>query len=78
MDALAQLTGDLWQLTPSVFVRARAGGEVKESKSVGLFRCPECGESKMEETEQEIQCRACSRVWAIQKGIYDFRKPVNP
>lgn len=77
MDALAQRTGDLWQLTPSVFVRARAGGEAADEKPTGIFRCPECGGMKMEETASEVCCTDCASRWAIQGGIYDFRKPVE-
>ena len=29
MDSLAQLTGDLWQFSPSVFVRSRAAGPTR-------------------------------------------------
>ena len=77
MDALAQLTGDLWQLTPSVFVRTRATGETQNADTEGLFRCPECDSGAMEETENEVHCTTCSYRWSIQDGIYDFRKPIE-
>ena len=37
-DSLAQLTGDLWQLSPSVFVRARASGA---GQKIGRASCRE-------------------------------------
>jgi len=76
MDALAQLTGDYWQLTPSVFIRSQAVGEPLAARSVAVsafFRCPECGHSPLQETSAALFCPACSRSWPIQDGIYDFR-----
>jgi SAM-dependent methyltransferase len=78
MDALAQLTGDWWQLTPSVFVRAKSGGKVGRdaippySKEV-VFRCPECGYDPLEEDGGALVCPNCARRYLIEDGIYDFR-----
>ena len=52
LDAALQPTGSVWQLTPSVFYRLRAGhgvartsvGDLTESQ---LFRCPECGHAPL-------------------------------
>jgi len=80
LDSLAQWTGPLWQLTPSVFVRAsldeeRSGavpGEVLQ-----WFKCPECGSSPLEDHADHLQCPSCSNRWAFREGIYDFREPMN-
>ena len=76
MDSLTQLSGDWWQLTPSVFVRARAVGETPKAQEGVLFCCPECGHTPLEEDENLLKCTSCSRQWKIDQGIYDFRSPV--
>jgi ubiquinone/menaquinone biosynthesis C-methylase UbiE len=82
MDSLAQWTGNLWQVTPSVFVRAEALGDepVKSHPSAadaGLFRCPECGQHPLDSQDDRLVCPACKRVWLFQDGIYDFRQPAG-
>jgi ubiquinone/menaquinone biosynthesis C-methylase UbiE len=75
MDALAQWSGNWWQLTPSVFVGARAqGGQVSKETEL-VFRCPGCGHSPLDESVEAIHCPACGRNYAIREGIYDFREP---
>jgi SAM-dependent methyltransferase len=72
MDSLAQLTGGWWQLSPSVFVKARAMG-LTETAGVGaFFRCPACGAS-LEDSPPEITCPGCRRIYPVQDGIYNFR-----
>jgi len=74
MDALAQLTGDWWQLTPSVFVRSvKAGRKIITPYGGLVFRCPECGNYPLEEQGEFITCSSCTRHWPIREGIYDFR-----
>lgn len=75
MDALAQNTGDWWQLTPSVFVRAQAIGERGSGEVNGFFRCPECMYYPLQPQEQTVPCPACGRTYAIRDGIFDFRHP---
>jgi SAM-dependent methyltransferase len=76
LDGLAQLTGDWWQLTPSVFTRSRAVGTLGSERLEQIFRCPACGESRFEQSEAALACSGCARHWAIRDGIYDFRHPV--
>jgi SAM-dependent methyltransferase len=78
LDALAQLSGDWWQLSPSVFVRAmKVGGEASSSegspKGLLVFRCPECGHHPLEEGEAGLACLNCARRYKIEDGIFDFR-----
>lgn len=80
MDGLAQWTGDLWQVTPSVFVRAEALGDAPLKNQPGvsdaaMFRCPECGQHPLTDFGDRLACPACGRLWLIQDGIYDFRQP---
>jgi len=80
LDSLAQWTGSLWQLTPSVFVRASLGGERSEAvpdKVIRWFKCPTCGHSSLEDHQNYLQCPACGSQWAVRDGIYDFKEPLN-
>jgi ubiquinone/menaquinone biosynthesis C-methylase UbiE len=73
MDALAQLTGNWWQVTPSVFLRAQAQGETPKASPGSFFRCPDCGHFPLPERPDKIQCPACGKDYELRKGIYDFR-----
>ena len=80
LDSLAQWTGPLWQLTPSVFVRVSLGGERSGSVSdevIQWFKCPECGSSLLEDHADHLQCPSCGNHWAFRDGIYDFREPLE-
>jgi SAM-dependent methyltransferase len=71
LDSIAQLTGDLWQLSPSVFVRSTAVGEPVAAEPGSFFCCPNCG-SSLEELASELCCNSCCSQWPIRDGIYDF------
>lgn len=78
IDSAAQLTGNWWQLTPSVFVRSKAvGGQDSRTEYQGeeIFKCPVCSSSPLSHSEDRLVCEHCSRKWAIRDGIYDFRAP---
>jgi len=78
LDSLAQWTGALWQLTPSVFVRAQAAGDQPAVAPIGaFFQCPKCGRAPLEEKKDRMICNHCRQQWAIEDGIYDFREPIN-
>jgi SAM-dependent methyltransferase len=74
MDGLAQLTGNWWQLSPSVFLRARAVGAGAQSPEGAFFRCPACGHFPLKETAQACACPACGKQYPVVGGIYDFRE----
>lgn len=76
-DALAQWTGDWWQLTPSVFVRARAVGETPLAEAGAFFSCPECAHSPLQESPESLNCPACGSRFAVRDGIYDLRQPLD-
>jgi len=77
MDAIASLTGDLWQLSPSVFTRSTAvGGSPMGDPGDGLFCCPECKASLGEPVEDVLTC-TCGFRWGIEDGIYNFKKPIG-
>ncbi len=78
LEAFAQLSGDWWQLSPSVFVRARAiGTEPPPSPEAmgAFFRCPQCGHSPLNEAVEAMICPACGCRWAKEEGMFDFRAP---
>jgi Zn finger protein HypA/HybF involved in hydrogenase expression len=80
LDSLAQWSGSLWQLTPSVFVRASLGGERSEAipgEVVAWFKCPQCEHSPLEDHSHYLRCPYCGRQWAVREGIYDFKEPLN-
>ncbi len=75
MDALAQWSGNWWQLTPSVFTLSLATGELGSTPPEAgfFFRCPSCGESLPESDSEALSCPGCGAKWPITDGIYDFR-----
>jgi hypothetical protein len=73
LDSLAQWTGAWWQLTPSVFLQARAVGDTVIAKPGEFFRCPACEHAPLEKKSGELRCSNCSSVWPIRNGVYDFR-----
>jgi len=77
LDGLAQLTGDAWQLTPSVFTRSRAVGSEATAATDGFFCCPLCRHSPLDETSDALTCPSCHRRWPFHDGIYDFRESQN-
>jgi ubiquinone/menaquinone biosynthesis C-methylase UbiE len=77
MDSLAQLTGDWWQLSPSVFARCRAEGATPAAAPGAFFSCPHCGHAPLLEAPDALTCPACSSLWGVRDGIYDFRQPLS-
>lgn len=71
MDAAASLTGDWWQLTPSVFTRSTVTGKTALPADT-FFRCPAC-HSPLADTPPELICRQCGKHYPLVDGIYDFR-----
>ena len=73
MDSLAQLTGNWWQLSPSVFTRCRALGGQPAALPELQFRCPACGFGPLPAAPGEILCPHCARRYPLRDGVYDFR-----
>lgn len=77
LDSLAQLTGDAWQLSPSVFVRNRVVGvsepQADETAAGLVFRCPACEHYPLADTPPQIICPQCGKTYPVEGGIYDFR-----
>lgn len=73
LDSLAQWSGGICQLSPSIFVRTQAAGDTPNAAAGQFFRCPVCGNSPLETSSTSLDCSACGRQWPIQDGIHDFR-----
>jgi len=82
LDDLLQPTGEWWQLTPSVFVRARAIGRnsipplERQNAVLSYFKCPDCNHAPLAVKRGGLTCPGCSRRYAIRDGIYEFREPL--
>ena len=72
LDALAQPTGALWQLSPSVFVRSRADADKPPAADDAFFRCPACKAPLGAPPQTEFHCN-CGKVWQREGHIYNFR-----
>jgi|SRR5271157_1233456 len=77
LDAMLQPSGALVQVSPSVFMRARAVGETPAAVPGTFFKCPACGHSPLEEQKGTLDCPACEKRWAFRDGIYDFKEPLQ-
>jgi ubiquinone/menaquinone biosynthesis C-methylase UbiE len=73
LDSISQLSGDWWQLSPSVFVLSKAEGDTPVAPAGELFRCPECKHSPLPQAEDPVICPNCGRSYRFENGIYDFR-----
>ncbi len=77
LDGFFQPTGTFFQLTPSVFVKAKLEGNMQINNiplnAMALFQCPECGGGNLQDKKDFLICPRCSARWAVRDGIYDFR-----
>ncbi|HUF38884.1 MAG TPA: class I SAM-dependent methyltransferase [Anaerolineales bacterium] len=72
-DSLASLTGDWWQVTPSVFTLSLAKRTKAQIPGGTFFRCPACSGSDFDRTAQGLACRTCGAGWPVEDGIYIFK-----
>jgi ubiquinone/menaquinone biosynthesis C-methylase UbiE len=81
LDSMVQWTGRFWQLTPSVFLRARRTDLAPSTRSLpadptAIFKCPSCGNQQLEPRDNKLKCVECGRVWGREGAIFDFRQPL--
>lgn len=76
MDSLAQLTGNGWQLSPSVFVHNQHPASGAAASPHTFFACPHCLTPLGEVQAERLTCPGCGRVWSVVNGLYDFKEPV--
>jgi len=82
LDSLFQWTGALWQLSPSVFVKAMLTGREGQlppvpTNFVEFFKCPNCGHSPLKDKKDYLECPGCKKKWGVKDGIYDFREAMK-
>ena len=78
IDGWLQETGNLWQLTPSVIVRAVAAQAAAAAAPAPaaeheLFCCPLCRSTTLGRAAAGLDCAGCGRHWPLQDGIYNFK-----
>lgn len=79
LDGLFQPTGALFQVTPSVFVKAKVEQNAilpHPDNILHWFQCPECGAHPLNDRGDHLHCPGCDRKWPFRDGIYDFREPL--
>jgi SAM-dependent methyltransferase len=72
LDSLFSLTGNWWQLTPSVFLKSVASAEGHTAAEGEFFACPACA-APLEDTPPLIHCMQCGNEYPVIDDIYDFR-----
>lgn len=85
LDSLLQWTGNWWQLSPSVFVKAKRvarngippHGQDRQDTILSYFKCPDCGHSPLTDKTAYLECSSCGKKWGVKDGIYDFREPLK-
>lgn len=77
LDSLAQLTGDRWQFSPSVFVKNRAIGNGPVAAPGAFFKCPKCESTELVDEDSVLTCGRCRARWSKEGGIYNFKEPVG-
>ncbi len=78
LDSVAQLTGGLWQLAPSVFLHSQAPVGGIPALKEAFFACPTCGTviGDLVAGLQRCQNKHCGQLWRYEDGLYDFKEPV--
>jgi SAM-dependent methyltransferase len=74
MDGLASLSGNLWQLSPSVFTRSQASASGEVAAADAFFKCPTCSDPGLLEHSDHLACPGCGSKWEVRDGIYDFNE----
>jgi hypothetical protein len=84
LDSLFQWTGAWWQLSPSVFVRAKVVEQDasripphRQDNILSYFKCPDCDHSPLIEKSGYLECPNCKKKWGVKDGIYDFREAIK-
>ena len=80
-DSLFQWTGAWWQLSPSVFVKAKSVERdaipLYSNDILSYFKCSDCNHSPLTDKTDFLECSSCGKKWGVKDGIYDFREPMK-
>ncbi len=76
--AISSTTGNMFQVSPSVFVQSIADKSGSVASDGQFWRCPACASMNVTETDSSVDCNAdgCGKQWPIRDGIYDFKTPL--
>lgn len=81
IDSLFQPTGAFVQLSPSVFVKAKVTDKSAKNEvplnAIDLFKCPDCGNEKLQDKKEYLLCSNCNAEWQVNDGVYDFREKIK-
>lgn len=85
LDSLAQLTGNWWQLSPSVFTRSETVGDNPAAADLTdeneFFICPECRQPLPVQpsagSQDDTFTCSCGLRWSKRNGIYNFKQPLE-
>ncbi|MBL8050721.1 MAG: hypothetical protein JNM46_05815 [Anaerolineales bacterium] len=44
---------------------------------IDLFKCPDCGNEKLQDKKEYLLCSSCNAKWQVNDGIYDFREKIK-
>ncbi len=73
LESWLQPTGNLIQLSPSVFTYSQAVGDSPKAQPGTFFKCPVCESYNLKPHGARLICVDCNRQWPIREGIFDFR-----
>jgi len=79
LDSMAQLSGNWWQLTPSVFVQIEHPLSGAAAEPDTFFACPTC-KTPLPEPQNNLLSfpnTSCGHSWRRDNGLYDFKQPVQ-
>jgi len=78
MDRILQPTGQLWQLSPSIFVQCTLPEGRHQAAAHGTyFRCTSCGSDQLTVARNGLTCVRCGVRYGLCDGIWDFKIPVD-
>jgi SAM-dependent methyltransferase len=79
LDRMVQLTGNWWQLSPSVFVQTAHPVNGAIATPGAFFACPACRTPLAEAVDDRLTCMnlTCGRQWRVDRGLYDFKEPMG-
>lgn len=72
LDSLFSLTGNWWQLTPSVFLKSQSDTKGTTAAEGAFFACPACS-TPLADTPPLLRCTKCGAEFPVIDGIYDMR-----
>jgi SAM-dependent methyltransferase len=77
-DSMAQRTGNLWQLSPSVFLHNENPTWGVAAAVDTFFACPACGTPIDAAADSRLSCpnSECNLQWHVEDGLYDFKEPI--